>query len=128
MEISEERLKEIFGDVKVQVGLRQQGHMDTVIKMIRNAASWEEIGKAIGWHGPTARDWYIAESAAQLLAYRESGALEALGEIIGLIDAGVLVRDTSKDTASNWAIKQLPLIGALQHVQEAIAKLEAIEK
>lgn len=57
------RLAELLGDadVKVQIGLRQQGHIPTIERMLAEGASWGEIGKALGWHGPTAKEWYEAE-------------------------------------------------------------------
>ena len=39
---------------------------------------------------------------------------EALRGLTQLVDADVLVRDTSKDHEPDWAIKQLKLVGALQ--------------
>lgn len=42
----------------IQFGLRQQGKFDTVTDMIADGASWEEIGRAIGWCPKAARrDW-----------------------------------------------------------------------
>lgn len=49
-------------DVPVRIGLTQQGHMATVEAMLAEGASWDEIGAAIGWHGPTAAQWYAIES------------------------------------------------------------------
>jgi hypothetical protein len=49
---------------------------------------------------------------------------EALQLLLGLIEAGHLVRDTSGDSESNWATRQLPLIGALSKSAAAIAKAE----
>lgn len=34
-------------------GLRAQGHMPRVEFMLATGATWDEIGKAIGWHGAT---------------------------------------------------------------------------
>jgi hypothetical protein len=61
------RLVELLGDadVRVEIGLRQQGHMPTVERMLGEGKSWDEIGKAIGWHGPTVAEWYEAEKAGQ---------------------------------------------------------------
>lgn len=40
-------------------GLEAQGHLPTIERMIKEGASWEVIGKAIGWDAMTARQhWY----------------------------------------------------------------------
>lgn len=42
----------------IAFGLRQQGKLDIVTDMIADGASWEEIGRAIGWCPKAARrDW-----------------------------------------------------------------------
>jgi hypothetical protein len=46
------------------VGLRAQGHLPTIERMLGEGASWSDIGRAIGWHGPTAREWYERETTA----------------------------------------------------------------
>jgi hypothetical protein len=56
-----ESLQEILGDTKVLIGLRQQGHIPTVERMIAEGKSWDEIGKAIGWDGKAAMEWYEVE-------------------------------------------------------------------
>lgn len=43
-----------------RIGLEAQGHIPTVERMLAGGKTWDEIGKAIGWHGPTAQDWYRA--------------------------------------------------------------------
>ncbi len=45
-------------DVPFKFGLRAQGHIPTVERMLSEGASWSEIGRAIGWDGDTARDFY----------------------------------------------------------------------
>lgn len=52
--------------VTPKLGLRQQGHMATVQQMLAMGATWDEIGLAIGWHGPTAKHWYELESNREL--------------------------------------------------------------
>ena len=42
----------------IRIGLRQQGHIPTVERMLAEGRDWNEIGRAIGWHGPTAKEWY----------------------------------------------------------------------
>ena len=51
--------------MQIKFGLRQQGHMDTVRAMLDEGKSWEEIGKVIGWHGPTAQRFFAIESEAE---------------------------------------------------------------
>ena len=57
-----ETLAELLRGVDVQIGLRQQGHIETVDRMLAEGATWNEIGVAIHWHGPTAKQWYEIES------------------------------------------------------------------
>ena len=57
-----ERLLETCG-LKVRIGLRQQGHMPTVERLLAEGRTWDEIGKEIGWHGPTAKKWYEMEKS-----------------------------------------------------------------
>lgn len=46
--------------VQPKIGLEAQGHTSTIERMLAEGRTWDEIGKAIGWHGPTAKDWYRA--------------------------------------------------------------------
>jgi hypothetical protein len=39
-------------------GLRQQGHVPTVERMLAAGATWPEIGRAIGWSAKAAQEWY----------------------------------------------------------------------
>ena len=48
---------------------------------------------------------------------------EALASLMKMIDDGLLVRDTSHDDESGWALKQLPLVRAVQVAQNALAKV-----
>lgn len=57
------RLCDLLGDTPIQFGLRQQGHMPTIARMLAEGATWEAIGKAIGWTPDAAREWYEVESA-----------------------------------------------------------------
>jgi FMN phosphatase YigB (HAD superfamily) len=72
----EKLFKEFFENVQVNIGLEQQGHIPTVEKMLEDGMSWDEIGKAIGWHGPTANQWYIAHLRAQ--AQKDKAKIERL--------------------------------------------------
>jgi hypothetical protein len=58
------RLLEQSG-AKLQVGLRQQGHIPTVERMLAEGKSWDDIGRAIGWHGPTVKKWYEMDQRHQ---------------------------------------------------------------
>ena len=49
---------------KVKFGLRAQGHFPIIEKMIAENRSWEEIGKAIGWDGNTAKEYWNREANA----------------------------------------------------------------
>lgn len=50
--------------VPVKFGLRAQGHLPTIERMLADGAGWDAIGSAIGWHGDTARQWYERERGA----------------------------------------------------------------
>ena len=45
-------------NAQVRFGLKQQGHLPTIEKMLKNNATWEEIGKAINWDPETAKEHY----------------------------------------------------------------------
>lgn len=47
--------------LKVKFGLRAQGHIPTIERMLSEGKSWDDIGRAIGWHGSTAKEWYARE-------------------------------------------------------------------
>ena len=53
-------------DLQVRIGLRAQGHMPAVEKMLRDGKTWDDIGAAIGWHGPSVREWWSREVLADL--------------------------------------------------------------
>ncbi len=43
-------------------GLEAQGHIPTINRMLKAGASWEEIGRAIGWCPKTTEEhygWYL---------------------------------------------------------------------
>jgi hypothetical protein len=50
---------------------------------------------------------------------------EALRNIIGLIDAGWLIRSTANDFSPGWSMKQLPNVMILAHAVEALAAHDA---
>jgi hypothetical protein len=63
-----EQLAELLHEVgaQVQIGLRAQGKMPVVTRMLMDGATWKDIGAKIGWCPDTARDWYAREAAASL--------------------------------------------------------------
>ena len=54
-------MKELFNQ-PILFGLRAQGHLSTIEKMLAEGASWDEIGKAINWDPATAKDFYVREA------------------------------------------------------------------
>ena len=55
---------EDFSKVKVVFGLKNQGHITTIEKMLAENKSWEEIGKTINWCPDTAKQhysWHLKE-------------------------------------------------------------------
>lgn len=46
----------------VRFGLRAQGHIPTIERMLADGASWRAIGDAIGWDWRTAKEWYERET------------------------------------------------------------------
>lgn len=54
----------------VKFGLRQQGHLPDVERMLTEGKSWEEIGRFIGWCPDAARSCYERESARLLVQLR----------------------------------------------------------
>ncbi len=58
MKESLKSLLKVFDGVQIQFGLEQQGHIPTVERMLAEGKTWNEIGDAIGWHGPTAAKFY----------------------------------------------------------------------
>lgn len=65
----------------------------------------------------------LAATALRVKAERDE-LLKACKEVWRMFEQGYIVRDTSKDYKSDWAVKQLPLIRALGMLQAAIAKAE----
>jgi len=51
-------LLKVFDGVPIRFGLEAQGHIPKVEEMLAAGRSWDEIGAAIGWHGPTAKEYY----------------------------------------------------------------------
>lgn len=49
---------DLLGDAPIVFGLRAQGHIPTVERMLAEGATWDEIGKEIGWYGPAVQQFY----------------------------------------------------------------------
>lgn len=58
-------LGEILDSASLSIGLRAQGHMPAIRRMLAEGRSWRQIGDAIGWDGETAKRWYEMESASE---------------------------------------------------------------
>ena len=56
-------------NARVSFGLKP-GHVETIETMLAEGAGWGAIGKAIGWHGPTAKEYFERHKApmGQMLA------------------------------------------------------------
>ncbi len=47
--MTDEEIRAALENAPVLFGLRQQGHVPTIEKMLQEGSSWETIGQAIGW-------------------------------------------------------------------------------
>lgn len=65
----------------------------------------------------------LTETALKIKAERDALLAAACG-IKELLDSGQLVRDTSHDHESGWAIKQIPFVQKLKALVDAIALVE----
>lgn len=56
----EEELDKLLRESGVQIkfGLRAQGHIPTIQRMLEEGHSWQAIGEAIHWDPDTAREWF----------------------------------------------------------------------
>ena len=66
--LSDRELAELFRDSNVRVlfGLKAQGHIPTIERMLAAGDSWNEIGKAIGWDPETAKQHYERTSTIEI--------------------------------------------------------------
>lgn len=48
----------VLENAEVAFGLKAQGHIPTIEKMLAEGRTWEEIGRTIGWCPETARRHY----------------------------------------------------------------------
>lgn len=53
-------------------GLRAQGHLPTIERMLADGKAWNDIGKEIGWHPETAQRFYAREVATPTAKESES--------------------------------------------------------
>lgn len=53
-----DKLEEALGNAKVVFGLKNQGHIPTIEKMLAEGKQWDDIGLAIHWCPITAREHY----------------------------------------------------------------------
>jgi hypothetical protein len=58
MKIEDKTWPAFIMNAPVVFGLQQQGHIPTIEKMLKEGATWEEIGKEIGWCPETAKEHY----------------------------------------------------------------------
>lgn len=71
------------------------------------------------------RETYIlAVAERDKLKAQRDALLAAAKGIVGLLDKGMLVRDTSHDHEPDWAIKQFPLVRNLVSLRAAIEEAE----
>jgi hypothetical protein len=55
---TENKAMDILMNAPVLFGLARQGHLPTIERMLAAGATWEEIGKEIGWCPETAKEHY----------------------------------------------------------------------
>ena len=70
-------------------GLESQGHIPTIEKMLAENKTWDEIGKTIGWHSPTAQEHY-----ERYLKKKRVNMLKRLAEVMRILPS--LLNDKSK--------------------------------
>lgn len=126
----EDKLLANLHNVPLVIGLRQQGHMLTVEQMLRDGKAWDEIGEAIGWHGPTVRDWWAREVVAVLAELRqEKDDATVCGVVTGgwvengmpFADVCENVRPCAEHPPEAWLTERNRADGA----EEALADLRA---
>lgn len=59
--VADAEAKKALLNQPITFGLRAQGHLPMIEKMLTEGASWEEIGKAINWEPATAKEFYERE-------------------------------------------------------------------
>lgn len=53
-----DEIVDFIGNTPIQFGLAAQSKIPIVEKMLADGSTWDEIGKAIGWDGETAKRFY----------------------------------------------------------------------
>lgn len=51
-------VEEVLGNAEVVFGLKRQGHIPAIERMLKEGKSWDDIGQAINWCPITAREHY----------------------------------------------------------------------
>lgn len=69
-DLTDAELAELLDNAPIVFGLRAQGKLPTIEKMLSDGASWDEIGKAIGWCPKTAQEHWQRAAVAELAALR----------------------------------------------------------
>ena len=102
--------------VKTQVGVCHKiGELGSSTKL-NHACLYDDC------YSDKLRDLQLLADAHLIVAAPE--LLEACKSILAHLESGALVRNTSKDHESDWAIKQIPLLRDLAALGEAISKAE----
>lgn len=73
----DELMKKLL-NAPIAFGLRAQGHLPIVNKMVDDGKTWQEIGQKIGWDPDTARRYYEREVMPSNLTDQRAG--EPAGE------------------------------------------------
>jgi hypothetical protein len=64
--LTDDEVKATFYNVPMAFGLKAQGHMPTIARMLLAGESWDAIGRAINWCPNTARrHWELSAARAQ---------------------------------------------------------------
>lgn len=79
-------------------------------------AHWEQHGK----YRETEADKVLGVPMEVRFAQAVIDVSAALQGVMDLIEAGVLVRDTSNNHEPGWAMKQIPLVQALARAKTAL--------
>lgn len=58
MNLEDKPLPSFLLQAPVLFGLEAQGHIPMIEKMLKEGATWEEIGKEIGWQSTSAEEDY----------------------------------------------------------------------
>lgn len=98
-----EELEKVL-DVPFVFGLKAQGHIPTIERLLDEGVNWEEIGRAIGWCPRTAREHY--ERHARPGDDPHSEALRILASAVGLLENMVKKLPVWEQNDVYWVIHQ----------------------